>query len=266
MRDLSGGKASVLRSEDPTLTADGVSREDKSSGGAAGRLTVLYGGSFNPLHIGHLAILKALCERNDVERVLLSVSPRNPLKETPASESAEARLDAARQALARHPELTKVVVSDIELRLPPPSYTIRTLDTRHSLDTLRSPLAADSGRSEAADNMLRASVAGATEPDNYRSRVSGEDNSSGPERGRLCLAIGGDQLADFRRWRDYARILLDYGLLVYPREGFDSPALRADLLRENPAYRITLLDAPEIKISSTQLRSGAVEDKEKYLM
>ena len=194
-------------------------------------MTVLYSGSFNPLHIGHLAILKALCGRKDVARVLLSVSPQNPLKETPASVSAQARFEAAQAALARHPELSKVEACDIELRLPPPHYTINTLDClSHLLST------------------------------------DGEQEDKARETGRLMLAVGGDQLADFRRWKDDTRILLDYGLLVYPREGFDSRALRDDLLSENPAYRILLLDAPEINISSTFLRSGAVEDMEKYLM
>ena len=143
--------------------------------------TVVFGGSFNPLHIGHLAILRALCERDDVARVLLVVSPKNPLKDNISADSAAARLQAARQTLVRHPELGgKVKVCDIEFRLSPPNYTIRTLDALRDV-TPGHPLA---------------------------------------------LAIGGDQLADFRRWKDYARILLEYGLLVYPREGFDSATLR----------------------------------------
>ena len=182
-------------------------------------LTVIFGGSFHPLHIGHLAILRALCERNDVDRVLLVVSPQNPLKDSISAESATERLEAAREAVARHPELAgKVEVCDIEFRLGPPNYTIRTLDAL------------------AAENT------------------------------GLRLAVGGDQLADFRRWKDYARILLEYGLLVYPRDGFDSPALRDDLQRENPAYRITLIDAPLFNISSTALREGLISRPEDYLM
>ena len=207
-------------------------------------LTVLYSGSFNPLHIGHLAILRALNARTDVERILLTVSPQNPLKETPASESSEARFLAAQQALSRHPELTKVVASDIEIHLPPPHYTIQTLDTLHTLYT-----------GGGADAVRR------TEMSSSEAR---ESDGAGTQE--LRLAVGGDQLADFRRWRDYRRILLKYGLIVYPRDGFDTPALRDSLLRENPAYRITLLDAPEIKISSTLLREGKVEDVEKFLM
>jgi nicotinate-nucleotide adenylyltransferase len=150
--------------------------------------------------------------------VLLVVSPKNPLKDSISTESATERLEAAREALARHPELAgKVEVCDIEFRLGPPNYTIRTLDAL-------------------------------------------------AENTNLRLAVGGDQLADFRRWKDYARILLEYGLLVYPREGFDSLALRNDLLRENSAYRITLIDAPPFNISSTALREGLISRPEDYLM
>ena len=181
-------------------------------------MKVVFGGSFHPLHIGHLAILRALCEREDVSRVLLVVSPKNPLKDSISADSADERLQAAREALARHPELGgKVEVSDIEFRLGPPHYTIRTLDA-----------------------------------------LRGEHP--------LALAIGGDQLADFRRWKDYASILLEYGLLVYPREGFDSPALRDGLLAENPAYRITLIDAPLFNISSTAIREGLLSRPEEFLM
>ena len=181
-------------------------------------LTVVFGGSFHPLHIGHLAILRALCERDEVDRVLLVVSPKNPLKDSISAESASERLQAAREAVARHPELAgKVEVCDIEFRLGPPNYTIHTLDAL-------------------AEEM------------------------------NLRMAVGGDQLADFRRWKDYARILLEYGLLVYPREGFDSPVLRDNLLRENPAYRITLIDAPLFNISSTALREGLLAHPEDYLM
>ena len=80
--------------------------------------------------------------------------------------------------------------------------------------------------------------------------------------------MGGDNLAIIRRWRDYTRILLEYGVVVYPREGSDSASLREELLAENPDYRIELLEAPLVNISSTRIRDAKEkgEDLSGFLM
>ena len=41
----------------------------------------IFGGSFNPIHIGHLALANYLCEYGEVDEVWFLVSPHNPLKE-----------------------------------------------------------------------------------------------------------------------------------------------------------------------------------------
>jgi nicotinate-nucleotide adenylyltransferase len=71
-----------------------------------------------------------------------------------------------------------------------------------------------------------------------------------------------------RKWKAYSRILTEYGVLVYPREGIDSAALRDSLQTENPAYKIRLIDAPMVDISSTQIREGLArgEDMSRWLM
>lgn len=87
----------------------------------------VYSGSFDPLHLGHLSILRQLVDRFDA--VYLVVSPQNPLKTEDKASGAAQRLRAAREAVARHPELDgKVKVDDIEFSLSLPSYTIDTLD------------------------------------------------------------------------------------------------------------------------------------------
>ena len=85
---------------------------------------------------------------------------------------------------------------------------------------------------------------------------------------RLWLTIGGDQLADFRRWKDYRRILLEHGICVFPRRGHDLTALAADLRKENPDYRIRLMEMPLIDVSSTQIREALArgEDPSGLLM
>ena len=181
----------------------------------------VYSGSFNPLHKGHLAILKRLAAR--FERVCLVVSPQSPFKDAANNFSAPERFRAAVEAVERHPELGgKVIVDDIELGMEPPHYTIRTLDTLRQREPLN----------------------------------------------RFTLAIGADQLEAFPRWRDYRRILLEYGLIVYPRKGFHRGRLKAALLREDPAYRIELIDAPLVNISSTAIREAraAGRDVSRWLM
>ena len=87
----------------------------------------VYSGSFNPLHIGHPAIMEYLTREKEYDWVYLVVSPKNPLKDSISAESGESRYEAAVAAVKRHPEL-HVWVDDIELRMDPPHYTIRTLD------------------------------------------------------------------------------------------------------------------------------------------
>ena len=57
-------------------------------------------------------------------------------------------------------------------------------------------------------------------------------------------------------------------MLVYPREGVDSAAFRDSLMAENPAYKIRLIDAPMVDISSTRRREGLEkgEDMSRWLM
>lgn len=90
----------------------------------------VYSGSFNPLHIGHLAIIRHMIEKAGFDMVYLIVSPKNPLKDSISSATGHERYLAAIEAVNRHfsPEQNKVKVDDIELTMPEPHYTIRTLN------------------------------------------------------------------------------------------------------------------------------------------
>lgn len=168
----------------------------------------LYSGSFDPLHIGHLAIMEYLTLHMDFGMVYLVVSPQNPIKEAASASSAKARYEAACEAVARHPDL-RVKADPIELRMRPPYYTIRTLDALRRRE---------------------------------------KENA-------FTLVIGGDQLANFRRWKDYVRILREYGVVVFPREGYDSAADSASLFAEDPSYKIVIADDfARVDVSSTQIR------------
>lgn len=181
----------------------------------------VYSGSFNPLHIGHQAIMEFLTRESGFDWVYLIVSPQNPFKSSENNLTAESRYNAAVDAVLRHPDL-HVWVDDIELSMDPPHYTIRTLDALK-----------------------------AREPEND-----------------FTLIIGADNLSSFSKWKDYERILSEYGTAVFPRTGYDMEELKSSLMEINGDFRIELLDAPMVDISSTEIREGLAEgrDMSEYLM
>lgn len=181
----------------------------------------VYSGSFNPLHIGHQAIMEFLTRESGFDWVYLIVSPQNPFKSSENNLTAESRYNAAVDAVLRHPDL-HVWVDDIELSMDPPHYTIRTLDALK-----------------------------AREPEND-----------------FTLIIGADNLSRFSKWKDYERILSEYGTAVFPRTGYDMEELKSSLMEINGDFRIELLDAPMVDISSTEIREGLAEgrDMSEYLM
>lgn len=210
----------------------------------------VYSGSFDPLHIGHQAIMEYLTNVKEFDWVYLVVSPQNPMKDASMNLSARARYDAAVEAVRRHPEL-HVWVDDIELNMEPPYYSVRTLDALKK-----------------------------REPEND-----------------FTLIIGADNLYNIHKWRDFPRILSEYGVAVYPRKGFNIKRIREDLIREcehfpTPSYvldnaethimegtisleedfvnlyNIQIIDAPVVDISSTEIREAVAKgiDMSEFLM
>jgi nicotinate-nucleotide adenylyltransferase len=84
----------------------------------------LYFGSFNPIHIGHLAIAGFMTEYCGLDQVWFIVSPHNPLKKKETLLADHHRLYMAQLAIGDNDRLK---ASDIEFKLPVPSYTIDTL-------------------------------------------------------------------------------------------------------------------------------------------
>lgn len=87
-------------------------------------ITGLYFGSFNPIHIGHMAIANFMIEFSELDQLWFVVSPQNPLKEKKSLLKDYHRLEMVRLAVE---EDERFRASDIEFRLPTPSYTIDTL-------------------------------------------------------------------------------------------------------------------------------------------
>jgi nicotinate-nucleotide adenylyltransferase len=84
----------------------------------------LYFGSFNPIHHGHLIIANYMLQHSDLDQVWLVVSPQNPFKQSASLLNAYHRLALVQLAIEAEPKLK---ASDIEFRLPQPSYTVNTL-------------------------------------------------------------------------------------------------------------------------------------------
>lgn len=192
----------------------------------------VYTGTFNPLHIGHLAIMEYLTQDRDFGMVYLVVSPQSPFKEFMKVETGVERYRNAVEAVERHPEL-KVRVDDIELGMPAPQYTVRTLDALK-----------------------------AREPENEFTLIMGADNLADIRKWKdyrriLCrygVAVYPREGYDMKALRD--------GLMEECVEGGSGDS-------DGGVYRIMLLeDAPMVDISSTRIREGiaAGRDMSSYMM
>lgn len=84
----------------------------------------LYFGSFNPVHFGHMAIAGYMIEFASLDQIWFVVSPQNPLKKKDSLLADHHRLYMAQIAIGDN---DKIKASNIEFKLPVPSYTIDTL-------------------------------------------------------------------------------------------------------------------------------------------
>lgn len=180
--------------------------------------TLLYFGSFNPVHYGHLSIVQYLCSQPEIEEVRLVLSPKNPLKKAADLSDATERLNGLNAALdlARSrnffPSDKPIHVSTVEFDLPQPLYTLKTL--RH-LQTME------------------------------------------PEQDFILL-IGGDNITSLEKWYQYDVLLQEFRIWVYPRLDVAAEALTCQQLstRYKTKELRFLSEAPLLPISSTSIRAG----------
>lgn len=160
----------------------------------------IFGGTFDPIHIGHLRLADWFSRNAGLDMVWLMVSPRNPLKTGGAAPvSAQQRLEMVRLAVKDYPRLR---ADDTEFSLPVPSYTITTLRTlaeRHPDDD-------------------------------------------------FTLIVGADNIMAFDRWKAPEELLSRFGVLVYPRPGYDLDP------KKLPVGARMAEGCPQTDISSTQIR------------
>jgi len=88
-------------------------------------MTGLFFGSFNPVHNGHLIIAEFMINYANLDEVWFVVSPQNPLKEYAEMIDDSHRLQMVKFAIRGNENFT---ASDVEFKMPKPSYTIDTLE------------------------------------------------------------------------------------------------------------------------------------------
>ena len=164
----------------------------------------LFFGSFNPIHIGHLAIANYMLEFTDLDKIWLVVSPQNPHKDKKGLLAEHHRLQMVHLALE---DDYKIRPCDIEFRMPKPSYTIDTL-TRLT--------------------------------EKY------------PEN-EFVIIMGGDNLTNLKKWKNYEALIKYYSIYVYQRPGSAKPNVLD--------AKISYFDAPAMEISSSFIRNAIQSGK-----
>ena len=84
----------------------------------------LYFGTFNPIHIGHLAIANHMAEHSDLDKIWMVITPHNPFKEKSSLLNNVHRYRMVDIALERY---DTIQASNIEFNLPQPNYSVNTL-------------------------------------------------------------------------------------------------------------------------------------------
>ena len=167
---------------------------------------ILFGGTFNPVHIGHMEMLSALSMMENADRILLMPDKIPPHKICDMLASNEHRLNMCKILAGR---FNNVFVSQLELNREGKSYT---LDTVKELKALY--------------------------PD-YQ----------------LAIAIGGDMLASFDKWKDYRELLKLCQIICFSRIGVEENLLQEKIKNFNEiGADIVLLDNEITEISSSFLR------------
>jgi nicotinate-nucleotide adenylyltransferase len=169
----------------------------------SGRIGIL-GGTFDPIHYGHLAIAEEARAALDLDRVMFIPAARQPLKPAGHGATPSQRLDMVRLACGSNAAFE---VSTIELDRSGPSYTVATLETLHAAGL-----------------------------------------------GDLYFILGADALADLPRWYAAPRVIQLSWVVAVGRPGAPTDSSIVERALPQLAHRLTLLEGPQLDISSTTLR------------
>ncbi|MBY0314136.1 MAG: nicotinate (nicotinamide) nucleotide adenylyltransferase [Bdellovibrionales bacterium] len=89
-------------------------------------LIAIYGGTFDPFHMGHIYCIQSILEKSKIDRVFVVPAAQNPLKQAQEIPSASQRLEMARIGVA---DFDNVAVDDQEIKRGGKSYTVDTIKT-----------------------------------------------------------------------------------------------------------------------------------------
>ena len=84
----------------------------------------IFGGTFDPPHIGHLLIAQTICEAEEFDKIIFVPALKNPLKSKGVTSSIENRLKMLESAVEGNPHFE---ISDIEIKRGGISYSIDTI-------------------------------------------------------------------------------------------------------------------------------------------
>lgn len=194
-------------------------------------LCVLYFGSFNPLHLGHVAIAKYVLSQREVEHFRFIVSPKSPFKSIETLQNANERLVALSNSIKELNKHNGVITKELYARsnrtslqelLKKPLSSNKKFEVSNIEFTLPSPLYTYNTIIEIKKN----------EPNN-----------------KFILLMGSDNILSFEKWYNYKEILKNCKIWVFPREGYES----AEICKKLGAK---LLSCPTIDISSTLIRGS----------
>lgn len=166
----------------------------------------IFGGSFNPIHVGHAIIASSIMRQGLVDQLWFMVTPENPFKQGQQLAPEHHRLRMTELVSRR---IAGAVTSSFEMQLPRPSYTIDTLNAlQEKFPTFE-----------------------------------------------FSLIIGADNWAKWQQWKSPEKIIRYHHVFIYPRLGYEV------VIPDDIKNHVTLINAPIIEVSSTEIRQLIAEEK-----
>jgi nicotinate-nucleotide adenylyltransferase len=185
-----------------------IDRENREAALMTQRCIAVLGGTFNPIHWGHLILAETVRDSQGLDEVVFVPTARPPHKRVEGEIAIEHRLEMVRLALQGQAGFR---ISTLEAQAGRISYSIDTLD-----------------------------------------RLAQEY----PEGTRIRFIVGADQLDEIESWKDYRRLLEEYGLFAVERPGSGRGAMR-----ERLRQWVIAVPMPAIELSSTEIRKRVAQGR-----